>query len=434
MDVTTGSPPRSLTSLVQAYGAYLGSMMARGLEAVGKLGLYMLGARALGLHDSGYFFLCLTWVGLVSTMARGGFERAVVRHIAAELAVGRGREARHALLAGSAFVLLGGSVATIGTLLLAEPLAAHVFGDPQVAPALSIAALAILPQTLCTFLGCALVGFHRGAAGQLVQNGLWPGLTFLALVLVARTLDGVLYAFAAANLTAALLGLVLVLRQWHRFNVTPAPDAPADPMPALWRTAMPLGVVEMVQIFLASLPVLLLAAFGVPSAVGAFSVANRISMLIWVLSTSIGVVAAPSFAAYHRQQMWDDLRALNRKVRLAVSICGMPMVAVMIFLPTELLHLVGPGFEIAAPALVVMGMGQLVNSMLSCQDIMLSMTGHGSMLRWLNTAQLVVCCTLCALLIPPFGMMGAAVATAVFAAQGAIGTTLAVRHYLPKAF
>ncbi|MFG1345280.1 lipopolysaccharide biosynthesis protein [Xanthobacter autotrophicus DSM 431] len=428
-------PPLDLLlALLKTYSNFVGAMMARGLEVVGKLGLYMLGARALGVHESGNFFLCLTWVGLIATVSRAGFEKAVIRHLAAELAVGRGRDARKAFFMSAGFVTLGGTLATLATILLAYPLAKHAFGDAALAAPLTISAFAILPQALCIYMGHALVGFDRGATGQLVQNGLWPALTLAALLAGVHSLEGLLYALAGANLTAALLGLVLLLRERHRFQAEPAPGSTVEAMPALWRTAIPLSVVEVVQITLASLPVLLLAAFGLPAAVGAFSVANRISMLIWVVSTSIGVVAAPSFAASHRREEWDELRRLNRRVRLAVAVFGAPIVAAMLLAPEMLLHLIGPGFEIAAPALMVMGIGQLINCMLPCQDIVLSMTGYGSMLRWLNTAQFVVCCTICVLLIPPLGMMGAAIATAVFAAQGAIGTTLAVRHYLPKAF
>lgn len=47
----TATPSPSFVTLVRTYGTYAGAMMARGLELVGKLGLYMLGARALGVHD-----------------------------------------------------------------------------------------------------------------------------------------------------------------------------------------------------------------------------------------------------------------------------------------------------------------------------------------------------------------------------------------------
>ena len=91
-----------------------------------------------------------------------------------------------------------------------------------------------------------------------------------------------------------------------------------------------------------------------------------------------------------------------------------------------------PGFEIAATALIIMSVGQLVNALLPCQDIMLAMTGHGGVLRWLNAAQLTSCCVLCAVLIPLFGMTRAAIATAIFIAQGGIGTTLMVRRLMPQ--
>lgn len=79
---------------------YFGALGARGLEVLGKFGLYMLAARLMGAHNSGLFFLCLTWVNLASTAARMGLERAMSRHIAAELAVGHGSAARRALTMG----------------------------------------------------------------------------------------------------------------------------------------------------------------------------------------------------------------------------------------------------------------------------------------------------------------------------------------------
>ncbi|MDQ2104351.1 hypothetical protein QSG27_16750, partial [Azospirillum sp. C340-1] len=80
-----------------ALGRYAAGLGLRGVEVAGKLGLYVIAARSLGVHEAGLFFLCLTWIGLASTVARLGLERAVTRHIAAELAVGQGRAAGRAL-------------------------------------------------------------------------------------------------------------------------------------------------------------------------------------------------------------------------------------------------------------------------------------------------------------------------------------------------
>lgn len=424
---------RQLGHLALAYLPYAGALVVRGLELVGKLGIYMLAARLLGAHEAGFFFICLTWAGLAATLARAGFEKAVVRHMAGEIALGHRAAARSAMLTGLGLVTLGGLAATLATLAVATPAARYLFSDPDLAWPLTLAATTILPQALCVFTGHALFGFNRGVAGQFVQNGLWPVLILGAMLAGVHGLDGMLYTLAAANLIAALVGMTLILRT--RLP-TPVAAAPGDvtALPALWRTALPLGVVEVVQVSLNSLPMLILAMFATPSEVGAFSIANRLSTLIWVVIIAIGSIAAPTFAALHRQGNWTALRAQNRRARWLILLCGLPPIAIMLFLPAPLLLLVGPGFEIAAPALVIMAVGQLINCVLSCQDIMLAMTGHGGLLRWLNAAQLAVCLAAGAVLIPLFGTNGAALLTALVIAQGAIGTSLAVRRLMPQAF
>src|ERR1700733_3738812 len=85
---------------------YFGAVALRGVEATGKFGLYMLAARLMGRTESGLFFLCLTWVNFCATVARMGLERAMSRHIAAELAIGRGQAARRVLLSGLGWVAI----------------------------------------------------------------------------------------------------------------------------------------------------------------------------------------------------------------------------------------------------------------------------------------------------------------------------------------
>lgn len=418
---------------IATYGVYAGALMVRGTELVGKLGLYMLAARFLGAHEAGLFFLCITWVGLAATAARAGFEKATVRHIAGELALGRHLAARAAMRTGALWVCLGGLLATLVTLGVATPAATYIFSDPSLARPLVIAAMAILPQALCFFVAHALFGFDRGVAGQFVQNASWPIFILGAMLAGVRSLDGILYALAAANLASLLIGVGLLARSRPTATIVGEAAAGASPLPRLWHTALPLGVVEIVQVSLTAIPVMLLAVFATPSVVGAFSVANRLSQLIWVVIIAIGSIAAPRFAALHRKQDWAGLRAQNRRARRLVALTGLPPIALMMLFAGPLLGLIGPGYEIAAAALAIMCVGQLVNCLLPCQDIMLAMTGQGDVLRWLNFGQLATCAVAGALLVPAFGMNGAAVLSALVIAQGAIGTTLMVRRRVPQA-
>ncbi|HEY1720282.1 MAG TPA: oligosaccharide flippase family protein [Magnetospirillaceae bacterium] len=419
---------------VRQLSGYIGGVAVRGSEVLGKFVLYMLVARELGAHDSGLFFLCFTWVGLAATAARMGFERAMMRHIPAELAVGETRAAKSALLIGMMATGAGGIVMGIVTALVAAPAARWVFHQPDLATPLAWAGLMLVPQTMLVSVACALIGLKRGVLAQLFQNTLWPILTLIALLLGAKELLPLLLALTGALTLCALAGAAAIYRERRQFNTTSVtmPSSDREVLPPIWRTALPLCMVELIQISLNSLPMLALGAFASAADVGAFSVANRISMLIWVVSLSIGTISAPLFAEYHRLRQMDKLRAANRLTRRTVTILGLPAVLAMMIVPGWLLGLIGHDFTIAAAPLMVMSIGQMVNCLTPCQDILLAMTGHGRTLRLINILQLIVCVALGAALIPLYGMMGAAILTTIFTALGAIGTTVAARRLLPE--
>lgn len=427
----------NLLPVLGLYGAGIG---VRGLEVLGKLGLYMLTAHALGAHDAGLFFLCLTWAGLASTIARMGLDRALTRHVAAELAVGNGRAARADLVSGLTWTMLAGLLAGALTHVLADPAARYLFAEPSLAAPLALAAFAIPPLTLCVVTGSVLAGLKKGVLAQLVQNALWPLLTLLALATVAGRLDSLLTAMIVAMLIAGLCGLVPIVRWFRAADDIAAANSRTDTAPAaaalpgLWRTALPLSVVEIIQVSLISLPMLALGAFASAADVGAFSVAHRISMLVLVVVVSVGAIAAPSLAATHRRGEIAELARLNRQMRLLVALFGLPGIAVMALFPAELLNLVGPGFDSASGALLIMAAGQLVLCLLPCQDVVLAMTGHGAYLRTLNIIQFVTCIVLGAALLPLFGAAGAALVAAIAVALGAIGSTLMLRRLMPGAF
>jgi len=188
----------------------------------------------------------------------------------------------------------------------------------------------------------------------------------------------------------------------------------------------------LVQVTLLSVPVLMLGMFADPAAVSAFSIVSRITMLINTMLVSIAMIAAPGFASYHRRAEFAALRHLQRQTRLvALGLC-LPIILGMVVFVHPLLALMASDIPGAATTLFVLCIGQVVNAALPTQDMLLSMTGHGALLRKLNLQQLLVCCGLSALLIPPFGMMGAAAVSTICLIQGRVSFALAVRRVLPQ--
>jgi len=419
-------------------GEYAGGLGVRGMEVLGKFGLYFFAARRLGGHDSGLLFFCLTWVTLASAAARLGMERTLTRHIAAEIGVGQGLAARAVLLAGLKWCTLGGVGWTALTALLAGPAAVHLFGQPELAEPLMLSSLLLLPQTLSTVVGFALMGVKRGALAQIVGNALPPVLVLACLLAGVRQLDHIIIAYVLANVATTLLGLAALVHDRAKFedNAERAllSGGPLLALPGLWHTALPFLTIELVSVAMNSLPLLLLGAYAEPTEVGAFSVASRLSSLVWMIIVSLGSIAAPRIAEHYRRREFAQLASMNRIVRLVAAACCLPPVIAMLVAPSLLLSLIGPGFIEGRVALMVMAAGQGVNSLLALQDVTLSMTGHGRPLRWICLGQLVIGVVAGIALIPTLGGTGAAITTALCIAAGAAASMVVARRMVPQAF
>lgn len=413
---------------------YAAGLAARGMEAVGKFGLYAAAVRVLGGHDSGLFFICLSWINYASTAARMGVERAMTRHIAAELAVGRGRAARRAAGTGLGAILLASLGVTAITWAGAGVAARAVFRQPDLAHPLAMSAIVLLPQTLCWGIAFVLIGLGRGVASQMVLNALPPVLSLAALAAGARDLDRLFVAYAGSFLVCGLAGLVLLARDWRTrmADAPPPPGLEPEPLPTLWASARPFFAVEMIQNTVLSLPTFVLGAFAPPATVSEFSIATRLSNLVNTVILSISAVSASAFAEHHRRHEYGRLRRVMRQTGLLSLGLSLPVIAVMALVPALPLRLLGSADGDTPLVLTILAAGQLVNCLFPCQDTVLAMIGSGTVLRRQSLVQLAACVTLCLALIPAFGMVGAGIAAAASLAIYVVGCALAVRRVLPR--
>jgi O-antigen/teichoic acid export membrane protein len=270
--------------------------------------------------------------------------------------------------------------------------------------------------------------------GQMVQSALPPVLSLAAMAAGLDRLGMVLAVYAGSYAACCLLGLGFIARDWRgvlRGREAAGPGQ-AEALPGLWATARPFLVIELVQVSLLSAPVMVLGMVAQAAAVSAFSIASRLAMLINTMLVSVAMIAAPAFAAHHRRREFAALRRVEWQNRMmALAICT-PVLAGMVAFAHPLLSLMASDRPGSAQVLWVLAIGQAVNILLPTQDMMLAMTGHGALLRRLNLHQMAACLLLCAALIPPFGMMGAAVVTSLGLVQGRVSFALGVRRVIPE--
>lgn len=147
--------------------------------------------------------------------------------------------------------------------------------------------------------------------------------------------------------------------------------------------------------------------------VGIYGVAKRVSDLVVFILVAVNSIVAPKFAALYAQGDFRALDALARNAAKLMIALAAPVLLVFILVPSWLLGVFGPDFRAGATVLAILASGQFVNVATGSVGYLLMMTGHEKLMRNNIIACTILSVGLSAILIPKYGVVGAALATAV---------------------
>lgn len=263
--------------------------------------------------------------------------------------------------------------------------------------------------------GATLRGLHHVAEGLLPEQLIRPA-GFLLLVALAAAAGGLTAPVATACHAAAALG-ALAAGAWMLRRRLPPAYARAEPAyddRAWLRSIGPLSALAGVQACLQQFDVFVLGLYAAPDDVALYRVALQGATLVVFTQNAVNVALGPQVARSWATGDLDRLqRLLARSSRLALA-TGLVPVLVFVLAGRPLLGAVfGPGYVPAYAALLIVAVGELVNVASGSVGLALNMTGHEKdALRGMAAAG-ALNVVLNLLLIPRFGMEGAAVAMAI---------------------
>ena len=194
-------------------------------------------------------------------------------------------------------------------------------------------------------------------------------------------------------------------------------------------SAMPLTLIGGAGIINSQTDILMLGFFQDPGAVGIYRVAAQGAALVAFGLQAANAVIAPQFARLYAKQDMARLQRLVTASARAILLVSLPVATVFVLFGGILAGWVfGPEFVKSQAPLAILAAGQLVNVAMGSVGFLLNMTGHeGDVARTLLiTAGMNIILNL--VLIPPFGMAGAAIATTISLASWNIMLHVAVRR------
>ena len=393
-------------------------LVVKVLAAVSLFAMNVVVTRYLGAAQAGLFFLGFTLVTIFATFGRLGLEQALVRFVATEFA-NRAFGCLHSVYSKAVFwTMIASAILTLGLWLGANLLNHWIFKLPGFAVVFKVMVLATPLMALFVLHAHALQGLKQVSKSMLVLSVFLP-VQLLLLVLIFPT-DGALqlsYYFLFSCATTLVIGVVL----WRRV-VPKASDTDVFSSALLRQTCAPLWAVAILHQVIQWSSQLLLGSWGSSEDVAFLATAQRTAMLTSFILFAVNTIAAPKFAAMHAA---GDAKGLHKMAIMSVRmmlVVALPAVGFILVFPEWLMSMFGDEFVAAAPALMVLAIGQFINIATGSVGYLLSMTGNEKKVRDNVIISGAISISLGVMLIPDYGVMGAAIAYACgVASQNLLG-------------
>lgn len=387
---------------------YSFSMRAGG-AALAFLFSIILG-RVLGPAGVGVYFLALTIVNIGSIISRLGLDNAVLKF--ASISYSEGNLPRFSAVYRKSVVLVSVTGVFCSLLLwkflpFFELTAAE---NSEFRDVVFWMLFGIVPLSLVQLQGEFLKARNQPVLGLAVQSTIHQGLLLLVVVGVALMSPArpllIAVAFSCSIIVTCLITMSYVIARTG-INWSESINSKT-----LLRMGLPLLWVSGLNLMMDWTDIIVLGMYEDSSSVGIYAIAVNVSGLISFFLIAANSVVAPKFAALHYQGKTDELETLARKCTFGLAAVGVPAALLLGLLAVSTLNLFGPGFADGALALRILLIGQIINVVVGPVGCILIMTGGERVVR--NNAFLAVAANVIGnlLLIPAFGMIGAAASTA----------------------
>lgn len=385
-------------------------------------------ARFLGASATGAFFLFTSLFMIGTSAVALGADTGLVRSLSRARATDAPELLRPAVRAALLPVVLVGVVISSALILLAEPIASWLAPGEGATPTVRVLAAALLPAALTGILLGGSRGLGRVRTYTAVQNLFIP-IGRLALVAAAialiRSTQSVVWAWAAPLFcAAAIAGFLLAgqLRAEAPYSAAPTRPERREIFRQFWSFSLPRGGAVILERALDWADVLLVIALLGPRAGGIYGVVTRIVQAGNMLESALRIVLGPRLSAAIAKGDNDAAARMYLQVTQLLILGSWPFYLAVALFADTLLNLFGAEFASGAVSLVILASAMALKNTAGALQTVLLMAGHSSWQLRNKAMQLVVLLALTLILVPHWGLAGAAIA---FAAGILVDTLLA---------
>ncbi|MBU0527236.1 flippase [Candidatus Micrarchaeota archaeon] len=392
-------------------------------------------ARLVSQDDIGIFYLTLGILQIISMFSYLGLPFSLQRYVPFYESRKELGKAKYLLKLSYLIVILA-SIFFIAGLWISADFIGELYQNALLAESIRLFSVYLFLYGVSVVQITYLQGRTAIRSMQLaynVQNVSKLLLTILFFYLMGPSVFTLIYAFLASFAISDLVSLFLLYRRSRDLPKASQPISNKE----LFREVMPLGlivsVIASITVFVQAADKILLG-YLLPNSmdiVGVYGIATAFSMLLFVFPSAIGMIFLPIISRLVGKNDLSQIRATTETAMRWAFLISIPVAIIIISFSEGMLGIFyGEPYRVAAVAMAIFTLAVLVKSF----SLMLSLA-----LAAMRKIQLELKITLIlgivnvifnVLLIPSYGMEGAAIASLI----AFITTFFLLNHYCNKIF
>jgi O-antigen/teichoic acid export membrane protein len=387
-----------------------GRFVGRGFRLMTDIALaHILGPAMFGLYAIGW-----TLMRIITTICPMGLDSGVVRF--GTRYWGRDAESFKGIVLRSLYLALSFALLVGAGFYLAAPwIGAQLFRKPELSPVIRCFAF-VIPLFAMLKVAASSTRITRRMKYATLSEDVSQPAGFLILILVfywmGWRMEGALEALVISFGAALLVALYFVRRLYP--EVASSKITPKYPGREILAYSLPTTFSAMIFMLVLWLDRLFVGHYRSAAETGIYQAASQLSISLAIILGCFGSVFSPITADLHHRgeiKRLGELFRVSTKWALYVSL---PPFLVMCFAPREVMTVIfGKPYEIGWLPLVILGAGQLVNAGTGPVTSLMNMAGLQNPLFRISAVMLCLNAALNVILIPRWGMAGAAISTAV---------------------
>jgi len=369
----------------------------------------ILMARYLGVSDYGLLMLAFTIVQALTILSLLGFDLGSARFISCH----RDNKSKLSGIFRKSikFILITSFISSIFLFLFSNQLAL-LFNSPGLSPILRIFSFLVIPLTLFNLLVSFMRGLKLSGSKIFCHDILYPIFKLVIFILMLYSgyvLFGAVIAIMFSVMFATAFSIYYLLIRKEILSIIKI--KPNFRLKELFLFSWPLLLAGVLSLIFNWIGVMSLGYFKTTFEVGIYSVALITAGILWIILRSFNFLFMPVVSELFAKNRFDDIKILYKIITRWIFLLSFPIFLIMAFFPDLIINFFfGQKYMAAALPFMILSFGYIFANITGPTGTTIIAFGKTKLNLLISISIAVSNFILCILLIPLYGVIGAAVA------------------------